>query len=83
MTPKEPSRRDVLGGIAAGAAAAGTATRIEPATANWGMPGLKAPFDRRAVINRPRALRVMEEAGVDGIVALNPINVFYLSNFVR
>jgi Xaa-Pro aminopeptidase len=73
-------RRDVLTGVAAGVAAL-AATDAKPAKANWGMPALKAPFDRRMVVNKPRAYRVMEEEKLDGIVALNPINVFYLSNF--
>lgn len=75
-------RRELLTGIAAGAAASLAAGGAAPAQAGWGMPMPRAPFDRRMVLNRPRALQVMEQAGVDGIVALNPVNVFYLSNFV-
>jgi Xaa-Pro aminopeptidase len=75
-------RRDVLTGIAAGAAAVAALGESRPARANWGMPGLKPPFDRRILVNKPRAWRVMEEEKLDGIVALNPVNVFYLSNFV-
>jgi Xaa-Pro aminopeptidase len=73
-------RRDVLTGVAVGVVALGAAATHD-ARANWGNPLLKEPFDRRMVVNKPRAYRVMEEAKVDGIVALNPINVFYLSNF--
>ena len=73
-------RRDVLTGVAAGVAAL-TSVDAKPAKANWGMPALKTPFDRRMVVNKPRAYRVMEEEKLDGIIALNPINVFYLSNF--
>ena len=72
-------RRDVLTGAAALAAAAGQANQAQ---ANWGMPGPKQPLDRRMVVNKPRAYRIMEEEKLDGIVALNPLNVFYLSNFV-
>ncbi|MBL8631220.1 MAG: aminopeptidase P family protein [Rhodospirillaceae bacterium] len=74
-------RRDVLAGVAVGVAALAAVTP-DAAQANWGKSALKAPFDRRMVVNKPRAYRVMEEAKVDGIIALNPINVFYLSNFV-
>ncbi len=31
-------------------------------------------------LNRPRAHAVLEELGLDGMVALNPINVYYLTN---
>jgi len=75
-------RRDVLTGLAVGAAALAATAQSNTAQANWGMPGLKQPFDRRMVVNKPRAYRIMEEYKLDGIVALNPLNVFYLSNFV-
>jgi Xaa-Pro aminopeptidase len=75
-------RRDILTGVAVGAAALVAGSSEKNAEANWGMPALKQPFDRRMVVNKPRAYRVMEEYKLDGIVALNPINVFYLSNFV-
>lgn len=71
-------RRDVLTGLAA----LGAAGQVNQAQANWGMPSPKQPFDRRMVVNKPRAYRIMEEEKLDGIVALNPLNVFYLSNFV-
>ena len=74
-------RRDVLTGLAVGVAAL-AAAEPKHAQANWGMVSPKAPFDRRMVVNRPRAYRVMEEEKLDGIVALNPLNIFYLSNFV-
>lgn len=71
-------RRDVLTGVAALAAAG----QSNQAHAAWGMPVQKQPFDRRMVVNKPRAYRIMEEEKLDGIVALNPLNVFYLSNFL-
>lgn len=75
-------RRDVLAGVAIGVAALASSGEVKKANANWGMPTLKEPFDRRMLVNKPRAYKVMADENVDGIVALNPINVFYLSNFV-
>ena len=75
-------RRDVLTGMAVGVAALAAAGDGNQAHANWGMPGSNQPFDRRMVVNKPRAYRIMEEEKLDGIIALNPLNVFYLSNFV-
>jgi len=75
-------RRDVLTGVAVGVAALAASGKDNQAQANWGMPGLNQPFDRRMVVNKPRAYQIMEEEKLDGIIALNPLNVFYLSNFV-
>jgi Xaa-Pro aminopeptidase len=77
-------RRDVLTGLAKGMAVgvAATVTESKSASANWGMPALKAPFDRRIPFNRARADKVMAEEGVDALVALNPVNVFYCTNLV-
>ena len=33
-------------------------------------------------VNKPRAYEVMEEMKVDGLIALDPINVFYLTNTI-
>jgi Xaa-Pro aminopeptidase len=77
-------RRDLLGGLALGPLVAGLAG-AHPAEANWGMvaPGPVPPpgFDGRLLVNRPRAYEIMEREGLDGIVALNPVNVFYLGNY--
>ena len=82
-------RRNLLHSLALGPLAAGMATldgAISPAEANWGMvtPGAIPPpgFDGRLLVNKPRAYEIMEREGVDGIVALNPVNVFYLGNYV-
>jgi Xaa-Pro aminopeptidase len=76
-------RRDLLKGLAAGAA--GALVVPKPAEANWGMiaPGQSpaADFDGRLPLNKPRAYEVMDREGVDGLVALNPVNVFYLGNY--
>ena len=76
-------RRDVLKGLAVGA----TGAMVGPssAEANWGSiaPGQSpaAGFDGRLLVNKPRAYEIMDREGVDGLVALNPVNVFYLGNY--
>lgn len=80
-------RRDVLTGLAAGAAVAGlTLSDGRDAWANCGSiaPGYSpdTEFDGRLLVNKPRAYEVMDQAGVDGLVALNPVNVFYLTNYL-
>ena len=87
--PFEPTidRRDFFAGIAGGAASALGASMLggREAHANWGLiapgpvPGQE--FDGSSLVNKPRAYEVMEREGVDGIVALNPVNVFYLGNY--
>ena len=90
MTRPDPfhiERRDFFAGLAGGAAFALGATMLgaESAQANWGLiapgPVPAEDFDGRSLVNRPRAYEVMEQEGVDGIVALNPVNVFYLGNY--
>ena len=80
-------RRDFFAGIAGGAAIAlgGATLGAQHAYANWGLiapgPSPGDDFDGRSLVNKPRAYEVMEQEGVDGIVALNPVNVFYLGNY--
>jgi Xaa-Pro dipeptidase len=80
-------RREVLSGLGLGAAMAGlTASDGRDAWANWGSiaPGYSPgeDFDGRLLVNKPWAYQVMDEAGVDGVIALNPVNVFYLANYL-
>ncbi len=79
-------RRDFFSLMAAGAGVGVLGSAAPAARANWGMgpPGPVPPagFDGRLLVNRPRAFEVMEREGLDGIVALNPINVFYLGNYL-
>lgn len=80
-------RRDVVAGAASGALLAGlAASATRDAWANWGSiaPGYSpsADFDGRLLVNKPRAYAVMDEAGLDGLIALNPVNVFYLTNYL-
>ncbi len=86
MSTFDPRRRDLLQGAAVGALAAsgvGLAPRAEAARAHrltvsdqFNYPGISGKLP----VNRPRASAVMEEHGLDGLVALNPINVYYLAN---
>ena len=82
-------RRDFFSLMAAGAGAGllgAAGTGAPEARANWGMvaPGPVPPagFDGRLLVNKARAYEVMEREGLDGIVALNPVNVFYLGNYL-
>jgi Xaa-Pro aminopeptidase len=71
-----------------GAAAAElTASETRPAAAasrsnsvaisnEYKYPGVEG----KSLVNKARAYAVMEEYGVDGLVAMSPINVYYLSN---
>lgn len=76
-------RRDFFAGLAGLAGA--TMFGGEKAQANWGLispgPVPGQDFDGRSLVNKPRAYEVMEQEGIDGIVALNPVNVFYLGNY--
>ena len=80
-------RRDFFSSIATGAGLALGTTMIagSEANANWGMiaPGpVPGPeFDGRLLVNKARAYEVMDREGLDGIVGLNPVNVFYLGNY--
>ena len=38
------------------------------------------PPGTQLFVNRPRAHAVLDELGLDGLIALNPINVYYLTN---
>jgi len=79
-------RRDFFSLMAAGAGAGLLGAGAPEARANWGMvaPGPVPPagFDGRLLVNKARAYDVMEREGLDGIVALNPVNVFYLGNYL-
>lgn len=80
-------RRDLLKGLTVGAAGAAAATFTRPTTA--AAPAVEieeaAAFphiDGKALVNFPHAYEVMEEAGVDGVIAHNFMNVYYLTNTV-
>jgi len=80
-------RRNVLKGIgqlvAGGAALSAVPLSASASTA----PAAAAPPRETApppggklLVNKPRAYAVLEELKLDGLIALNPINVYYLTN---
>lgn len=77
-----PTRRDLIKNtLLIGTASALAGGGISSARANWGMPEpVIAEFDGRPLINKAQAYKVLDEAGLDGLVAFNPVNVFYLGN---
>ena len=77
-----PNRRDLLKGVIAAGGVATLGVNATNVQANWGMPVPPEDFDGSSLINRAKAEQVMAEAGLDGLVATNPVNVFYLSNHV-
>jgi Xaa-Pro dipeptidase len=62
---------------AAGPAAAETAARIELKTQK-SYPGVEG----KMLVNKPRAYAVLEQFKLDGVVVLNPINVYYFANTI-
>lgn len=76
-------RRDVLKGLGmtmAGTAALSGRDAHAASAAPDAAAAAKSGLEGKMLVNKPRAYRVLEELGLDGIVALNPINVYYLSN---
>lgn len=75
-------RRDVLRAVGA----AGATLGVGPAHAALGgsieissqvkFPGVEG----KMLVNRPRAYEVLERYKLDGLIAFNPINVYYLTN---
>ncbi|MBL8644205.1 MAG: aminopeptidase P family protein [Rhodospirillaceae bacterium] len=64
-----------LTALNAGAAAAKTGGTIQLPD-NIKRPGVEG----KMLVNTPRAYAIMEEMKIDGLIALNPINVYYLTN---
>jgi Xaa-Pro aminopeptidase len=62
------------------ACAADQSTADAPArgSTRYDYPGV----DGKLLVNKPRAYAVLEEMKLDGLIALNPVNVYYLSNTV-
>ena len=80
------SRRSLFKGL--GAAAAGSAFGSGARAAEQ-PPAPQAPdaatlaaLRRRPLINRAQAARVMEQYDLAGMLAVNPVNIYYLSNTV-
>ncbi len=73
------NRRTALSSLAATSALAVPAT-AHAADKPVGHTAPKPEIDGKALINQDRAYDVMEEYGLAGIIALDPINVYYMSN---
>ena len=73
-------RRVFVGAATTGSLAAAMIPRAS--LANLGMPEPAPPFDGRRLVNVERAYRFMDEQKLDALIALNPVNVFYLTNFI-
>lgn len=83
-------RRDFFKAVAAGSvsamganvarshAAKGDCPLIRPSSSVGDVPD----FDGRSLVNKERAYEVMDRENLEGIVALSPVNVFYLGNFL-
>ena len=77
-----PNRRDLLKGAIAVGGAAAIGGGASQAHANWGMSLPVPEFDGSLLINRPQADRVLSESGLDGLVGMHPVNVFYFGNHI-
>ncbi len=78
-------RRELLTGMAIGAAGiAATATPTAQAKSSNSIelssqktyPGVEG----KMLVNKPRAYAVLEQFNLDGVIVLNPINVYYFTN---
>ena len=72
------SRRAVLGSLATSALAVPALARAADQPVGHTPP--KPEIEGRALINKDRAYEVMEEYGLAGLIALDPINVYYMTN---
>ena len=69
-------------GVAAAGAVAAAAVGAEAAPAATSKGAFRVPKEtkRKLPVNKQRAYAVMEKYGIDGVVALRPHNVYYLTN---
>jgi len=79
------NRRDFFSAFTASGLLASELLITKEAYANWGLiapgPVPDKNFDGRRLVNIDRAYDIMDREEIDGIVALNPVNVFYLGNY--
>ena len=78
-------RRDVLKGLAAGALGAAFNPTLQGATPQAAQVDVVKTesfpsVDGKPLINKARAYEVLEQENLDGMIALNPVNVYYLTN---
>lgn len=82
------NRRNALGAVAATATAVVAAqsqqaqaqTQAQTQSTAAGLSVPKPEIDGKLLVNRPRAQEVLERFGFVGMIAMNPINVYYLTN---
>ena len=72
------TRRQALGSLATSALAVPALARAADQAVGHTPP--KPEIEGRALINKDRAYDVMEEYGLAGLIALDPINVYYMTN---
>ncbi len=72
------NRRAVLGSLATSALTVPALARAANQPAGHTPP--KPEIEGRALINKDRAHDVMDEYGLAGLIALDPINVYYMTN---
>ena len=77
-----PNRRDLLKGAIAASSAAAIGGGASQARANWGMPLPVPEFDGSSLVNRSQAEKVLAESGLDGLVGMHPVNIFYFGNHI-
>ncbi|MFL2770135.1 MAG: M24 family metallopeptidase [Rhodospirillaceae bacterium] len=73
------NRRTALCGLA-GTSASGVIASARAAEGKIGQKAPKPQIDGKALVNKERAYEVLEEYNLEGIIALDPINVYYLTN---
>lgn len=74
------NRRTALGAFAAGTATSVGAGVVSAAQTPSDLSVPRPEMDGKLLVNRPRAQEVLERFGFVGMVAMNPINVYYLTN---
>ncbi|MBT7450595.1 MAG: hypothetical protein HN793_07185, partial [Rhodospirillaceae bacterium] len=80
MEPSKVDRRSALSGLAVAAATTVLPAQAKAADKPDGYAVPKPEIDGKALVNRPRATEVLERFGLAGMIALSPINVYYLTN---
>lgn len=78
-------RRDVLKGLAAGTLGAALSPTLKGSATQGAQVDVVATesfpdVDGKPLVNKARAYEVLEQENLDGMIALNPINVYYLTN---
>jgi Xaa-Pro dipeptidase len=79
------NRRTAIGSLAATTSAIAIPAAAIPAAAQAaerpiGHTPPKPAIDGKALVNKDRAYDVLEEYGLEGMIAFNPINAYYLTN---